>query len=125
MLRKGATQLKLSLGGGNSTPYDPLDTTHYSVEEIRAAVEAAEDWNTYVLVHAYTDESVMRALEAGVKCIDHGNLITNEETIKAIKKAGAVLSPQFLIFSPTEGMMAAGDPATRRRSLRARPCART
>lgn len=111
-LRLGATQIKVSLGGGNSTPYDPLDTTHYSVEEIRAAVEAAEDWNTYVLVHAYTDESVMRALSAGVKSIDHGNLITEEATIAAIKDAGAILNPQFLIFTPDEEMLASGDPAT-------------
>ena len=112
VLRHGATQLKVSLGGGNTTPYDPLDTTHYSVDEIRAAVEAAEDWNTYVIVHAYTDESVMRALEGGVKSIDHGNLIKKDETMRAIKKAGAILNPQFLIFSPTESMLALGDPAT-------------
>ena len=111
-LRLGATQIKVSLGGGNSSPYDPLDTTHYSVEEIRAAVDAAEDWNTYVLVHAYTDESVMRALEGGVKSIDHGNMIINEETMVAIRDAGAILNPQFLIFTPDEEMLAAGDPAT-------------
>ncbi len=112
VLRLGATQVKVSLGGGNSTPYDPLDTTHYSVEEIRAAVEAAEDWNTYVLVHAYTDESVMRALSAGVKSIDHGNLIKDEATIVAIRDAGAILNPQFLIFTPDEEMLAMGDPDT-------------
>jgi len=111
VLRQGATQLKLSLGGGTSSPYDPLDTTHYSLEEIRAAVEAAEDWNTYVIVHAYTDESVMRSLEAGVKSIDHGNLIEDEETIVAIKEAGAILNPQILIFTPDEQMLASGDPA--------------
>ncbi len=109
-LRLGATQIKLSLGGGNSSPYDPLDTNHYSVEEIRAAVDAAEDWNTYVVVHAYNDDSVMRALEGGVKSIDHGNGIVKDETIIAISEAGAILNPQFLIFTPDESMMAAGDP---------------
>ena len=111
-LRLGATQIKLSLGGGNSSPYDPLDTTHYSIEEIRPAVEAAEDWNTYVLVHAYSDESVMRALAGGVKSIDHGNLITKEETIAAIRDAGAILNPQFLIFTPDEEILASGDQDT-------------
>ncbi len=111
-LRLGATQIKLSLGGGNSSPYDPLDTTHYSVEEIRAAVDAAEDWNTYVLVHAYSDESVMRALAGGVKSIDHGNLIKEEATIAAIRDAGAILNPQFLIFTPDDEMLAGGDPDT-------------
>ncbi len=109
-LRLGATQIKLSLGGGNSSPYDPLDTNHYSVEEIRAAVDAAEDWNTYVVVHAYNDDSVMRALEGGVKSIDHGNGIVKDETIIAISEAGAILNPQFLIFTPDESMMAAVDP---------------
>ncbi len=109
-LRLGATQIKLSLGRGNSSPYDPLDTNHYSVEEIRAAVDAAEDWNTYVVVHAYNDDSVMRALEGGVKSIDHGNGIVKDETIIAISEAGAILNPQFLIFTPDESMMAAGDP---------------
>lgn len=108
----GATQIKLSLGGGNASPYDPLDTTHYSIEEIRAAVDAAEDWNTYVVVHAYSDESVMRALDGGVKSIDHGNLIMKEDTIAAIRDAGAILNPQFLIFTPDEEMLAGGDPAT-------------
>ncbi len=112
VLRLGATQVKVSLGGGNSTPYDPLDTIHYSVEEIRAAVEAAEDWNTYVIVHAYNDDSVMRALEGGVKSIDHGNGIEKEETILAIKDYGAILNPQFLIFTPDADMLATGDPDT-------------
>ncbi|MGO1119095.1 amidohydrolase family protein [Rhodovibrionaceae bacterium A322] len=112
VLRLGATQVKLSLGGGNSTPYDPLDTNHYSLEEIRAAVEAAEDWNTYVIAHAYNDDSVMRALEGGIKSIDHGNGILKEETIIAIREAGAILNPQFLIFTPDAEMLATGDPAT-------------
>ncbi|MCG7522789.1 amidohydrolase family protein [Ruegeria sp. Ofav3-42] len=112
VLRLGATQIKISLGGGTSTPYDPLDTTHYSPEEIRAAVEAAEDWNTYVIVHAYTDESVIRSLAGGVKSIDHGNMIFEEETIRAIRDAGAILNPQFLIFTPDEEMLAIGDPAS-------------
>jgi len=78
VLRLGASQIKLSLGGGASSDYDPLDTTQYSVGEIRAAVEAAADWGTYVMVHAYHDRSVMRALEAGAKSIDHGAMITND-----------------------------------------------
>lgn len=75
-------------------------------------MDAAEDWNTYVIVHAYTDESVMRALAGGVKSIDHGNLIKEEATIAAIKNAGAILNPQFLIFTPDDEMLAAGDPDT-------------
>ncbi len=111
-LRLGATQLKLMAGGGASSPWDPLDTTQYSVEEMRAAVEAAEDWGTYVMVHVYHDRAVMRALEAGVKSIDHGAMIENDETMIAIKEAGAIFNPQTFIFSPPEELVAVGDPAT-------------
>ncbi|MEE9589778.1 MAG: amidohydrolase family protein [Hyphomicrobiaceae bacterium] len=110
-LRLGATQLKLMAGGGASSPWDPLDTTQYSVEEMRAAVEAAEDWGTYVMVHVYHDRAVMRALEAGVKSIDHGAMIENDETMIAIKEAGAIFNPQTFIFSPPEELVAVGDPA--------------
>ena len=110
-LRRGATQIKISVGGGVASAYDPLDTTQYTIDEIRAAVEAAEAWGTYVMVHAYTDKSVMNALEAGVKSIDHGTLIQNDETMAAIKESGAVLNPQALIFSPTDEELAALPPA--------------
>ena len=100
-LRRGATQIKLSVGGGVASAYDPLDTAQFTLDEIRAAVEAANDWNTYVMVHAYTDRSVMRALEAGVKSIDHGTLIQNPETMIAMREAGAIFNPQALIFTPT------------------------
>lgn len=62
-------------GGGVSSTYDPLDVTQYTVPEIQAAVEAAENWGTYVTVHAYTPRAVRQAIEGGVKCIEHGNLL--------------------------------------------------
>ncbi len=108
VLRLGATQIKLSVGGGASSAYDPLDTTQYSVEEIRAAVSAAENWGTYVMVHAYHDRSVMNALEAGVRSIEHGALITNDETMIAMREKGAIYCPQALIFSPSEAMLEEG-----------------
>jgi imidazolonepropionase-like amidohydrolase len=79
-LMKGATQIKMMAGGGVNSSYDPLDVTEYSEEELRAAVGAAEDWGTYVLVHAFTPRAVQRAIRAGVKCIDHGHLL-DEETV--------------------------------------------
>jgi imidazolonepropionase-like amidohydrolase len=96
-LRQGATQIKLMAGGGISSEYDPLDTVQYSVEELKAAVDAAADWHTYVTVHAYTDDAVNRALDAGVKVIDHGHLLT-EPTLKRMKKEGAFLSSQSFGF---------------------------
>ena len=77
-LALGASQIKLMAGGGVASPFDPLDVTQYTVPELRAAVEAAENWGTYVTVHAYTPRAVRQAIEAGVKCIDHGQLLDDE-----------------------------------------------
>jgi imidazolonepropionase-like amidohydrolase len=84
-LMKGASQIKLMAGGGVSSAYDPLDVTQYTVAELHAAVEAAENWGTYVTVHAYTPRAIQQAISAGVKCIDHGQLI-DEETVKLMKE---------------------------------------
>lgn len=75
MLRRGASQLKLMAGGGVASPYDPLDVTQFTEREIHAAVEAAENWGTYVTVHAYTPRAIRIAVAAGVRCIEHGQLI--------------------------------------------------
>jgi imidazolonepropionase-like amidohydrolase len=71
-LMRGASQIKLMAGGGVASDYDPLDVTQFTEDEIRAAVEAAEDWGTYVTVHAYTPDAIQSAIAAGVRCIDHG-----------------------------------------------------
>lgn len=97
-LRRGASQIKLMAGGGTSSVYDPVDVTQYTLDEMRAAVEAAEDWGTYVTVHAYTPRAVRRAIEAGVKCIEHGQLL-DEETLKLMADKGIWLSGQNLVAS--------------------------
>ncbi|PZQ53913.1 MAG: hydrolase [Novosphingobium pentaromativorans] len=94
-LRFGASQIKLMAGGGSSSEYDPLDVTQYLPEELSAAVAAAQDWGTYVAVHAYTPRAVRRALDAGVQSIEHGQLL-DEATIKLIGERGAWLSLQNL-----------------------------
>jgi len=93
-LRMGATQVKLAAGGGVSSNYDPLDVSQFTEEEMRAAVVAAENWGTYVTVHAYTPRAIQTALRAGVTCIDHAQLI-DEPTAKmmADKKAWLSLQP--------------------------------
>lgn len=98
-LRFGASQIKLMAGGGSSSEYDPIDVTQYLPEELSAAVAAAEDWGTYVAVHAYTPRAVRRALDAGVKSIEHGQLL-DEPTIKLIAERGAWLSLQNLAPPP-------------------------
>ena len=93
LLRSGASQIKIMVGGGVASNFDPLEATTMSEDEIRAIVEAAGDFVTYVCAHAYTDASVNRVLDAGSRCIEHGFLFS-EKTIKRMKKLGAVMSLQ-------------------------------
>jgi len=86
-LMLGASQIKLMAGGGASSLYDPLDAVQYSPTELRAAVEAANNWNTYVTVHAYTPMAMQMAIAAGVKCIEHGQL-ADEPTVKMMSEKG-------------------------------------
>lgn len=95
-LRSGATHLKLMAGGGVASEFDPLHSTQFSVEEFEAAVEVAKDYGTYVTVHAYHDRSVNRAIDAGVRCIEH-NFLVSEDTIKRMKKEGIALSVQGFV----------------------------
>jgi imidazolonepropionase-like amidohydrolase len=94
-LMLGATQIKLTAGGGVSSPFSPLDVTTFTEPELRAAVEAAENWGTYVTVHAYTPASIKRSIAAGVKCIEHGHLM-DEATARLIAERGVWLSIQPL-----------------------------
>lgn len=95
-LRFGASQIKLMAGGGTSSAYDPVDVTQYTLDEMKAAVEAAEDWGTYVTVHAYTPRAVQRAIEAGVKCIEHGQLL-DDKTLRLMARKKIWLSLQNLV----------------------------
>jgi imidazolonepropionase-like amidohydrolase len=95
-LRSGASQIKLMAGGGVASPYNPIESTQYTEPEIRAAVEAAENWGTYVTVHAYTPRAIRQALAAGVKCIEHGQLI-DEPTAKLLADNGIWWSLQPLL----------------------------
>lgn len=95
-LMHGASQIKMMAGGGVSSPYDYIDVTEFTLEEMRAGVECAENYGTYVMVHAYTDRAVRQALEAGVRCIEHGQLI-NEGTVELIAKKGAYWSLQPIL----------------------------
>lgn len=92
-LKSGASQIKLMAGGGVASPYNPIESTQFTEAEIRAAVEAAENWGTYVTVHAYTPRAIQQAVAAGVKCIDHGQLI-DEPTAKLLADKGIWWSVQ-------------------------------
>jgi imidazolonepropionase-like amidohydrolase len=89
----GASQIKLTAGGGVASPHSPLDASTFTEAELRAAVEAAENWGTYVTVHAYTPASIQRAIKAGVTCIEHGHMM-DEPTAELIAHKGIWLSTQ-------------------------------
>lgn len=89
----GASQIKLMAGGGVTSVYDPLDTTQFTEAELRAGVMAAGDWNTYAMAHVYTPRGIQRALRAGVKSIEHGQL-ADEESARMMAGEGAWWSLQ-------------------------------
>jgi imidazolonepropionase-like amidohydrolase len=92
-LMQGATQIKLMAGGGVASDFDPLDVMQYTEPELRAAVVAADNWGTYVAVHAYTPRAIQIAIHSGVKCIEHGQLL-DEPTAELMAEKGIWLSIQ-------------------------------
>ncbi len=92
-LMLGASQIKLMAGGGVASAYDPLDSTQFTERELRAGVQAAEDWGTYVMAHVYTPRGIQRALRAGVRSIEHGQL-ADEESVRMMAGEGAWWSLQ-------------------------------
>jgi imidazolonepropionase-like amidohydrolase len=96
-LRQGATQIKIMAGGGVASPSDPLHVTQFRPEEIRAAVEVADDWGTYVTAHLYHDRSALRCIENGVRCIEHGHLLS-EETVRLCGERGVPIVTQAVTY---------------------------
>jgi imidazolonepropionase-like amidohydrolase len=96
-LRHGASQIKVMASGGASSEYDPLDVVEYTPEELKAAVDAASAFGTYVTVHSYNSASTRRAVEAGVRCIEHGHLI-DEPTMKLLAERGIWLSTNLVVY---------------------------
>jgi imidazolonepropionase-like amidohydrolase len=109
-LMQGASQIKLTAGGGVASPFSPLDVVTFTEEELRAAVEAAENWGTYVCTHAYTPASIQRSIAAGVKCIEHGHLM-DEQTAKLMAEKDIWLSTQPFLTGDGEGGAAQLGPA--------------
>ncbi len=97
-VRNGANHIKIMAGGGISSPTDPLEGTQFSLDELRAAVEEAEAANLYALAHAYSPRAVTRAVQAGVRSIEHGNLI-DEATARVMKSHGAYLVPTLSTYT--------------------------
>src|SRR5262249_50042054 len=96
-LRKGATQIKIMASGGVASPYDPVWNLQYSEEEVRAIVEEARAWHTYVMAHAYSAEAIRRSIDFGVRSIEHANLI-DRETAAHVGGAGAFVVPTLVTY---------------------------
>ncbi|MCO5567063.1 hypothetical protein L7F22_020748 [Adiantum nelumboides] len=96
-LRKGASQLKIMVSGGVASPTDHVKNLQFSAEEISAVVEEAENVGAYVCAHAYTAASVKRALELGVRSIEHGNFVDNQ-CLDLMKSNGAFLVPTLVTY---------------------------
>ena len=109
----GASQIKLTAGGGVASPHSPLDVSTFNEDELRAAVQAAENWGTYVATHAYTPAAIQRAIAAGVKVIEHGHLM-DEATAELMARNGIWLSFQPFTDDVAGATMA---PANRLRLL--------
>lgn len=92
-LMLGASQIKIMGGGGVSSSFDPIDSLQYTQAEMKAAVSAAADWGTYVCIHAYTSDAVRRALDCGVKSIEHGQLV-DEDVVRLMAEKDAWWSIQ-------------------------------
>ena len=96
-LRQGADQIKIMVSGGVASPYDPLDSRQFTLDEIRAAVEEAEAFGRYAQAHAYTPDAITRAVSQGVRTIEHGNLI-DEKSAALMKEKGAYLVANLVAY---------------------------
>jgi imidazolonepropionase-like amidohydrolase len=96
-LRKGSHHIKVMASGGVASPTDRVDSVQYSMEELRAIVDEASACNRYVAAHAYTARAVNRALEAGIRSIEHGNLI-DDESVSLLTRYDAFLVPTLVTY---------------------------
>jgi imidazolonepropionase-like amidohydrolase len=96
-MRQGCDQVKIMMSGGVASPYDPLDSLQFSAREVTAAVEEAQAFGRYVCAHAYTAEAITRAAHAGVRTIEHGNLI-DDAAAQLMAKTGMLLVANLVTY---------------------------
>jgi len=96
-IRQGVDHLKVMAGGGAMSPSDEIDTSQYSIEELKAVVFEAQAVGTYVMAHVYSSRSIHNSIAAGVRSLEHGNLL-DEQSAQAIKDAGAFLVPTLVTY---------------------------
>jgi imidazolonepropionase-like amidohydrolase len=96
-MRQGADHIKIMMSGGVASPYDPLDSLQFSMEEVNAAVEEAHAFGRYVCAHAYTPAAIIRAAKAGVRTIEHGNLV-DDAAAKLMAQKGMFLVANLVTY---------------------------
>lgn len=96
-LRQGVDHLKVFLSGGVVSPSDPLGSAQYTDEELEAIVHEAASWGTYVAAHAYTAAAIARAARAGVRTIEHGNLL-DAAAAALLAARGGYLVPTLVTY---------------------------
>ncbi|KVC95766.1 peptidase M38 [Burkholderia ubonensis] len=96
-IRQGATQIKIMASGGVSSPTDPIGNLQFSEDEIRAAVAEARQHQTYVMAHAYTAQAIKRAVELGVRTVEHGNLV-DDDAARVMAERGAFIVPTLITY---------------------------
>jgi len=96
-IRRGVDQIKIMASGGIASPADPVDYDQYSDEEIAAAVDEARRAGKYVAAHAYTPSAIARAVELGVRTIEHGNFL-DEDAARRMAERGAILVPTLVVY---------------------------
>jgi imidazolonepropionase-like amidohydrolase len=99
-LRTGVDHIKIMAGGGAMSPSDEIDTSQYSIEELKAAVSEAQAVGSYVMAHVYSSRSILNCTAAGVRTLEHGNLL-DEQAARAIKDTGAFLVPTLVTYEVT------------------------
>ncbi|MER7082267.1 Imidazolonepropionase [Saccharopolyspora kobensis] len=96
-LRRGAHHIKVMASGGVASPTDHIDSTQYSMDELRAIVDEARAAGRYVTVHAYPPAAINRALEAGARCVEHGNLL-DDRSVQLLVEREAFLVPTLVTY---------------------------
>ncbi len=96
-IQMGASQIKIMASGGVASPNDPIHFLGYSEKEIRAAVEEATNAGTYVMAHAYTPRAISRAVQCGVRTIEHGNLV-DQAAAEVMREHNAFMVPTLITY---------------------------
>lgn len=96
-LQMGAHQIKVMASGGVASPADPIDAYGFSIDELKAIVAEAASRQTYVMAHAYTPKAIIRAVECGIRTIEHGNLV-DEDAANVMVKHGAFAIPTLVTY---------------------------